>query len=391
MGRRLKEKWVFNTKEEIACEPLIIDSHIENKAKILLATKNGKIFLLNREGETEWTFESKEENEDLFVDSETANSINNKPVIVHDKKEDRRKIIFGSENSNLYCLNSQGELLWKLKTDGPIRGSPQAVINNKETYILCASHDGYVYVCDLNGKIMHQANVGIAIETAPTYTKGLIIIGTVDGDVVALNHGGGVVWRFHTDNKISARVIATKQSDGKDIVLVASQDYTLYALTLQGEELWRYKTGGAILAPATVTHIDEEKQILFGSCDNSIYCLDEEGELLWSFETEFWVATSPIINRREDQLLIIVGSYDHYVYIFDGEGSYELDYIPGLAGVVNQSTFQATSFGKEAGTSKGKLIGKYRTDGYIVGCALIDDADEILVTTKKGKLYNLKF
>ena len=205
MGRQLKELWVFDSKENIACEPLIIDSHLDNRAKILLATKNGKIHLLNRQGQIEWTFNSGIENTDLFVDAEAANSINNKPVIVHDKKQNCRKIIFGSENNNLYCLNNQGKMLWKLKTDGPIRGSPQAVINQKETYILCASHDGYVYVCNLDGKIMHQANVGTGIETAPTYTKGLIIIGTVDGDVIALNHSGGVVWRFHTDNKISAR------------------------------------------------------------------------------------------------------------------------------------------------------------------------------------------
>ena len=160
----LSESWVFDAKEPISCAPLIVDGHLEGRARIVLATKLGKVFVLDRLGNIDWIFDSAKtfsEEESLFLDVEEINTITNTPIIVHDKKLNVRKIIFGSENGNLYCIGNQGELIWNVLTNGPIRGSPISVRNKDDGItIIFGSHDGNLYMIDINGQIIKQIEIG---------------------------------------------------------------------------------------------------------------------------------------------------------------------------------------------------------------------------------------
>jgi outer membrane protein assembly factor BamB len=391
----LRESWVFDAKEPVSCAPLIVDGHLKERARVILATTLGKIFVLNRQGNIDWVFDSAKtfsEQESMFLNVEEINNINNTPIIIHDKKANIRKIIFGSENSNIYCLDNQGKLVWKVQTKGPIRGSPIVMRKSKkEEIIICGSHDGLIYLINFNGKIIQEIDLGKAIETTPTLIDNKLIVGTKEGEILAVNTKGELLWNFSTKKKLTAKIIATSNEREEKLLLAASQDNNLYALTTDGELLWHFPTKGALLSEVAMIQTDSEnKEVVFGSCDNNIYCVSTEGELLWSYETEFWVTATPVIDKQNEQSFVIAGSYDHYVYVLDAQGSYELDYIPGLSGVVNQSTFQSTSMSKEVGDDKGKKLDKYHTDSYIVGCGLISSTNEVLVVTKKGKLYNLQ-
>ena len=390
----LQEAWVFDAKEPVSCAPLIIDGHLKDRTRIVLATNLGRVFLLDRQGNIDWVFDSAKtfsEKESLFLDVEVINTITNTPIIIYDKNSNMRKIIFGSENGNLYCIGNQGEMLWKLTTKGPIRGSPISMRNKDDSItIICGSRDGNIYMVDLEGKLLKQLDVGKAIETTPTLTNNELVFGTVDGDVIAINANGELLWNFPTKKKLTAKIVATDTGEER-VLLAASQDNNLYALSKDGELLWHFPTKGAILSEVAIAQSSpENKEIIFGSCDNNIYCVTTEGELMWSYETEFWVTATPVVDKHNNQVFVIAGSYDHYVYVLDVEGSYELDHIPGLSGLVNQTTFQSTSMSKEVGDDKGKRLDKYHTGSYIVGCGIISSTSEVLVVTKKGKLYNLQ-
>ena len=390
----LHESWVFDAKEPVSCAPLIVDGHLQERARIVLATKRGKVFVLDRKGNIDWMFDSAKtfsEEESMFLDVEEINTITNTPIVVHDKKANMRKIIFGSENGNMYCLDNQGKMMWKVLTKGPVRGSPSVMKQKDESKIVIfGSHDGNIYMVDLEGKVRKQLDIGKAIETTPTLVNKELVIGTVDGEILAIDANGEILWNFKTKKKLTAKIVATDNEE-KQLLLAASQDNNLYALTTDGELLWNFPTRGALLSEVAIAQTSpESKEVIFGSCDNSVYCITTDGELLWSYETEFWVTATPVVDKHNDQVFVIAGSYDHYVYVLDVEGSYELDHIPGLSGLVNQTTFQTTSMSKEAGDDKGKQLDKYHTDSYIVGCGLISSTSEVLVVTKKGKLYNLQ-
>lgn len=394
MNGELEESWVFDAKEPISCAPLIIEGQLKNQTRIVLTTNSGKVFLIDKQGNIDWVFDSAKsfsKKESLFLDAETINTINNTPIIIYDKNSNMRKILFGSENGNLYCVGNQGELLWKLTTKGPIRGSPISMRNKDDSItIICGSHDGNIYLVDLEGKLLKQIDVGKAIETTPTIINKEIVFGTTKGTIIAIDINGNVLWDFSTKKKLTAKIVVTDNED-KKILLAASQDNNLYALSKDGELLWQFPTKGALLSEVAIAQTSpENKEIIFGSCDNNVYCVTTEGELIWSYETEFWVTTTPVINNHNDQVFVIAGSYDLHVYVLDVEGSYELDRIPGLSGLVNQTTFQSSSMSKEVGDEKGKKLDKYPIDSYIVGSSIISSTSEVLVATKKGKLYNLQ-
>ena len=395
---KLKENWVFDTKEQLSCSPAILNGDDQNKTGIIFTTKQGKVCELNRFGKINWLFDAKvklSEKESMFVDEEAHDSINAKPLILLDKKTDTQRIIFGSQNHNIYCLDENGVLLWTVKTDGPIKASPVFIkpFNEEQPVLICGSYDKHIYFINLDGTIVKKLFVREEVETSPTIVGEKLFIGTKTGKVIALNKEGEEIWTFSTNKKVSAKIISTTlHKNEKVTLLVGSQDNTLYALSTDGEVLWTYETKGAINSEAVVLPFNEsfEREIIFGSCDNTVYCLNQNGELLWSYETEFWVVSPPLVGKHHAGHIVIVGSYDHNVYVLDGAGSYNLDYIPGLSGVINQTGFQSGSLSKDAGQHKGKKISNFTTESFVVGCSLIPATREIVVSTKKGKIYNLK-
>lgn len=395
---KLKENWIVDTNEELTCAPTIIQTPNIEDTKIISVTKQGNVYQLDRKGNISWTFEAKEKlslRESMFIDEEAFNSIYAKPLIMQDKKNNVQRIVFGSQNSWIYCLDGQGKLLWRHKTGGAIKATPAFLKLDKqqEPYIVCGSNDKFIYLFDVQGKLKHKLFAREPIETTPSAINKYIVVGTKKGNVVAINLEGELNWTFSTNKKISAKAIPTKlRKDDKIALLVGSHDNTLYALSAQGEVLWTFHTNGAITSEAIVLPFNEafEREIIFGSCDNTVYCVNHEGELLWSYETEFWVVSPPLAGKHKSGHVVIVGSYDHNVYVLDGAGSYNLEYIPGLNGVINQTTYQSSSLSKEAGNHKGKKISHFTTDSFVVGCALIPETRELVVCTKKGKIYNLK-
>ena len=84
---------------------------------------------------------------------------------------------------------------------------------------------------------------------------------------------------------------------------------------------------------------------------------------------------------------VIIGSYDHNIYVLESEGSYELDYMPGLSGVVQQAGHYSDIMTSEPGNRIGKKIWQFKTPGPVVGCAM--KQQELVVTTKKGIVDSL--
>lgn len=393
----IEKNWELDLHEGILCSPTFIDYKDQSDC-ILIGTRAGELLLLDNTGILKWKFEAKEslsDQEMLFFDSEQLNSINAKPFV--GEINETTRIIFGTENGILFCLNKDGETQWSMKTGGPIRSTPLIadIEHNSTQQILISSHDGFIYIISDNGELIKKIGVGSPIETTPTIIDEKIIVGTRAGEVIAVNKEGRIIWKYTTEDRITAKIISTElYANGKQTILVGSHDNTLYALSSEGEAIWTFATKGAIIAAPIIYSIKKTKTktIIFGSCDNMIYCLNESGELLWNYETGFWIATSPLLitNQKQEKTTILAGSYDHTVYLLDGEGSYELEYIPGLTGIINQSGQQTSSLSKEVGNNQGKKIAEFETDGNIVGCAHSLRRNEAIITTKQGKIYSLK-
>ena len=196
-----------------------------------------------------------------------------------------------------------------------------------------------------------------------------------------------------TNGKVVAQpAISQILEDSIHYTIIGSIDQNLYMINESGEVVWKFKTGGAIYSRVSLADIDNDKktEIIFGSCDNNVYALRSNGDKMWSYETDFWVVAPVIVGDidNDGHLEIIAGSYDHNIYILDARGKYMLDYIPGLAGVMQQTGSYSDIMTSEPGKIIGKKIWQYQTEGVVVGCAFVNETN-IIVNTRTGKVNDL--
>ncbi len=397
----LEEKWKYDSGSILLSSPVVEDMDGDGKKEIVFGTKDGKIHSIDINGNLKWTYSSQEKHSDvelMFLDTETSNSINASPNINDINNDGKKEIVFGTEAGILYAINFKGNLIWKYKTGGAIRGSALIqLFSNKQTGIFVGSMDKNMYFLNANGKLYWKFEAKEAIESCPALIMGkkpMVVFGANDGIIYSVDLTGKLLWEFKTKGKITAQAVfeqLTKNSD--KVILVGSNDGTLYCISEQGELIWSYDTEGAICSRVTISDInkDGKKEIVFGSCDNNVYALDNNGKKLWSYETDFWVVAPPIVSDLDGdgKLEIVVGSYDHNIYVLDSEGSYMLDYVPGISGIVSQTGSSSEAITQQPGKTQGKKLWQYQTEGIVVGCAYVTEDKNLIVNIEPGKVKDL--
>ena len=398
---KITKKWDFNTESTLLAGPAVYDVDKDGKKEIVIGTKDGRVIMFDEEGKVRWTYNIRNkvsEVDEYFQDAEAANSINGSPVIADINNDGQNEIIFGTEDGLLYAIDSSGVFLWKYKVGDAIRSSVLLHDFNKDDMheIIFGSTDGNLYVVSANGELIWKHEGHSPIESTPINIPHTneVVFGCDDGTIKCVGLKEGAVWSYQTNGKISAQaVISDLYNDNRMFVVVGSSDFSLYVLTETGELTWKYPTEGAIVSKAKIVDLngDGKKEIIFGSCDNSIYTLTNKGDLIWSYETYFWVAASPIVEDidNDGKLEVVVGSYDHNIYVLEAEGSYELDYVPGLGGVLHQTGNYSEVMTMEPGRVEGKKIWQYQTPGIIVGCSMGQNKQSIIVNIKDGQVNDL--
>lgn len=250
---------------------------------------------------------------------------------------DSTLIYVGSGDGEFYAIDRQtGEERWRYQAGNPIQSSAALLGDlvyfgdRANTFYALERHTGRERWRVQTGgdRPFEWGQEGWDYFTSsPVIASGLIVIGSGDGNVYALDaDSGNERWRLET----GGRVRATPAVAG-GVVSVGSADGVLYAVDLEtGDVKWRFATEGA-------SHRSEEfgfdrktiqsspalalGAVLFGSRDGKFYAVDaSSGALRWRYDhTTPWVVSSPAIY--ED--LAIVGSSDglfvHAVDISSGE------------------------------------------------------------------------
>jgi outer membrane protein assembly factor BamB len=162
------------------------------------------------------------------------------PIIV------RERVYFGSQDKNVYCINSRdGRLIWKFMTTARIKSSP-AVVNGK---VFIGPDDGYIYCLDAkNGSLLWSTYAGGYIEahfagmtgirSSPIISGNRVFVGSLDTNLYCLDvNSGDIVWTYKTEGYITS---SPAVSEGA--VYVTSQEPssgTLYKLSSNGTLIWK--------------------------------------------------------------------------------------------------------------------------------------------------------
>lgn len=149
---------------------------------------------------------------------------------------------------------------------------------------------------------------------APLYAEGTLYVGTIGGDLIALDgETGEERWRYaHGDSMASTPAVV------EGVVYFGGGDYGLYALSAEsGDLLWSFETDSAIWsAPPVII----DNVLYTGSDSGTIYAIDLE-----THEAAWTVATGdPILSSGAgDENAVYFSSWTQ-LYAFDRQTGAEL-------------------------------------------------------------------
>jgi len=235
----------------------------------------------------------------------TGNMVDSSPAIGDDGT-----IYVGSNDNNLYAINSDGAEKWSFKTGDTVSSSP-AIGDDGTIYV--GSSDNNLYAINSDGTEKWSFKTGNMVDSSPAIgDDGTIYVGSNDNNLYAINSDGTEKWSFETgDTVFSSPAIG---DDGT--IYVGSDAGYLYALNPNGTEKWSFGTGGYWVASSPA--IGNDGTIYVGCDDGNLFALSPDGSKKWSFETSDKIWSSPAIG---DDGTIYVGSNDNNLYAINSDGT----------------------------------------------------------------------
>ena len=164
---------------------------------------------------------------------------------------------------------------------------------------------------DLRPQLIWSYATGGDILGGAAVTSDLVIAGSLDGSVYALDRkNGDRVWEFATDGGIEASAIVVDER-----VVIGNHTGYVYALSVEsGSPLWSYDTGGQISGGAGVFQSADGPVVLIGNYRNEMTALAaDSGMVRWTYTTDYYINGSAAVAGT----MCVFGSCDALVHIVD--------------------------------------------------------------------------
>ena len=152
-------------------------------------------------------------------------------------------VYIGDRNGTFYRFNHDGSVAWKFYTNGEIWGGSAMTRDGR---IVFGSLDTYLYcVNSTTGGLIWSHSVGQEIVGTPLIQDVSIVYGTREdndnyGQVVCLKMDGSVRWTY----TVSASIESLPAEGPNGEVYVATVDGKIFAIQADGQLMWKYNTGG---------------------------------------------------------------------------------------------------------------------------------------------------
>lgn len=220
----------------------------------------------------------------------------------------RGHIYFGASDRQLYALDARGLFLWRFATGDNIATQP-TIVND---LVIFGSEDHFIYAVEAQGGALRwQKSTNGAVVSSPALdTSGhTLVAGSDDGTVYAFDAASGVEhWTFDTGGAVEAPIVISQS-----VAYVASRDGALYALdTGTGELRWRSQFGDALrTAPAIAG-----KSIYIVDTGYHLRAIDRQtGRQLWKSGAQY--SGRPIMLGEQ----VLVASASNHVDLLNADGT----------------------------------------------------------------------
>ncbi len=187
------------------------------------------------------------------------------------------------------ALPGRLDVLWKFAAGQSIEGAP-AVVNG---VVYVGSMDGNLYALDLATGKQKWTYGASPIKAPASYRDGSVYVGDIDGVLHCVDAATGKKrWAFVTEGEIVGGA-----NFAGDAVVFGSGDETLYCLSPRGEKRWTFKVpGGPVMAtPAVVGD-----RTFVSGCDSTLHVIDTtNGKELSSVEIDGQTGATPAVAGEQ--------------------------------------------------------------------------------------------
>ena len=304
-------------------------------------------------------------------------------------------------NGSVAKIDAQtGKDIWRVK----LRDDLSAGVGSDGTLAAVGGLKGDVYVLGADGKQLWTAKAPGEIISPPLVGNGLVVVRTVDGQIVAFNaQTGEQKWNYRNRAvPLNLRVSSGMTFAGDAAVLAGFPGGAFAAINLQtGDSYWQTP----VSYPKGVTEVERINDVtgpptLVGSqtCavtfQGQIGCFDaNSGRALWE------KAFSSSSGLAQDDRVVVAADDWSVVSAFDGNTGSQLwksdklknrelgvPFLLGRAAVLGD--YQG--FVHFLSADDGALVARMKTDGSAITAAPVLAGDTLVVQTRDGGLYGFR-
>jgi len=301
------------------------------------------------------------------------------------------RIYIGSEDGVLYCISSEGKLVWSYSTKGGINTAP-AIGEDGEIYLVSTDKNLYAILPDgtLKWKYPLKFPTEASCLVAPNFA---IHIFTWNGKVYSLHPDGKLRWLSSLDGRM---ITHTPSIDDKGNIYIGASgaDGGLFCLNSKGELKWKYTEGGEA---ATSPAFDSNGNIYIG-LNNTLYSFNSEGVIRFKIEHEknCWLISSPVISP--DGVIYYnlgMSSQEGYLRAVRQDGQVLWKYpigwndISPIIDSVGNIYVISKDYNLSCLSSKGELKWNYTLDSKITTSPNISKDGSIYLGANNGLLYTI--
>jgi outer membrane protein assembly factor BamB len=224
---------------------------------------------------------------------------------------DESALYVATLGGDLIALNRiDGARLWTMKLGDRGYGAP-LVLDDGTIWV--GSDAKKLYALTPKGDVFHRIELDGEADSGPVLASDGTIVLAAGSDVLSVRRGGDVAWRFTAKGKVfTAPAVAAS-----GLIVFGSQDHNVYALQSNGQLAWKTSLGADVDgAPA----IGDDGAIYVGTDGNELVRLDEKGAVVWRSETGGFVRGGVSIARNSDVLVGTYGPVPH-VLRFHSDGT----------------------------------------------------------------------
>ncbi len=235
---------------------------------------------------------------------------------------DLENILFVTENSYLWCLDNEGNTIWKIFVDGEVLTSP--VINNQKAYIRLANYEILqidLKQGDIDWRYVHSSPALTFNGTSSlTFSDGVIYGGFGAGKMVAVHQkSGAFIWEANV-SQIKGVTDIDRLSDVLSQPIINNAE--VYGVSTSGDLTSIDRRNASIIWTRKISSFNN---IVFDGFDiylthksDSLYSLDsrKNGKTNWrNADLQYRRVTDPVIVGE----YIAIGDFDGYIHLINSE------------------------------------------------------------------------